>query len=176
MLMNINNIWRMFHLKLPVIPEHSMTKCMRYNDVRMSATASQGTSLTIVNSTVYSRRRWNITSNLGATGLCAGNWPVTGEFPAQRTSNAENVSIWWRHHGLAAITGTNIGVWNVYSLVVLNFACSIFPHNEPRHRRCYQFTHGHDMNMCFVILSFYKSPFLRWKYIYFNHSPRQRIG
>ena len=26
-------------------------------------------------------------------------WGVTGEFPAQRASNAENVSIWWRHHG-----------------------------------------------------------------------------
>ena len=26
------------------------------------------------------------------------NSPVTGEFPAQRVSNAENVSIWWRHH------------------------------------------------------------------------------
>ena len=25
-------------------------------------------------------------------------WPVTGEFPAQKASNAENVSIWWRHH------------------------------------------------------------------------------
>ena len=24
--------------------------------------------------------------------------PVTGEFPAQRANNAENVSIWWRHH------------------------------------------------------------------------------
>ena len=24
--------------------------------------------------------------------------PVTGEFPAQRASNAENFSIWWRHH------------------------------------------------------------------------------
>ena len=23
---------------------------------------------------------------------------MTGEFPAQMTSNAENVSIWWRHH------------------------------------------------------------------------------
>ena len=30
--------------------------------------------------------------------LCAENSPVTGEFPAQRASNAENVSIWWRHH------------------------------------------------------------------------------
>ena len=32
------------------------------------------------------------------TGLYAGNSPVTGEFPAQMASNAENVSIWWLHH------------------------------------------------------------------------------
>ena len=36
---------------------------------------------------------------LHVTGLCAGNSPVTGEFPTQKASNAENVSIWWRHHG-----------------------------------------------------------------------------
>ena len=40
------------------------------------------------------RRRSKKTSKLCVTGLCA----VTGEFPAQRVSNAENVSIWWRHH------------------------------------------------------------------------------
>ena len=38
------------------------------------------------------------TSKLRVTGLSAGNSPVTGEFPAQMASNAENVSIWWRHH------------------------------------------------------------------------------
>ena len=38
------------------------------------------------------------TSKLRVTGLCAGNSPLTGEFPAQRASNVENVSIWWRHH------------------------------------------------------------------------------
>ena len=38
------------------------------------------------------------TSKLRVTGLCVGNSPVTGEFPAQMASNAENVSIWWRHH------------------------------------------------------------------------------
>ena len=38
------------------------------------------------------------TSKLRITGLCAGNSPVTGEFPTQRASNKENVSIWWRHH------------------------------------------------------------------------------
>ena len=71
---------------------------LRYNDVIMTALASQITSLTIVYSTVYSRRRSNKTSKLRVTGLCAGNSPVTSEFPTQRASNAENVSIWWRHH------------------------------------------------------------------------------
>ena len=45
------------------------------------------------------RRRSKKTSKLRVTGFCAGNSPVTGEFPAQMASNAENVSIWWRHHG-----------------------------------------------------------------------------
>ena len=44
------------------------------------------------------RRRSKKTSKLRVTGLCAGNSPVIGEFPAQMASNAENVSIWWRHH------------------------------------------------------------------------------
>ena len=44
------------------------------------------------------RRRSKTTSKLRVTGLCEGNSPVTGEFPAQRASNAEIVSIWWRHH------------------------------------------------------------------------------
>ena len=39
------------------------------------------------------RRRSKKTSKLRVTGLCAGNSPVTGEFPAQMASNAENVSI-----------------------------------------------------------------------------------
>ena len=44
-------------------------------------------------------RHWSKkTSKLRVTSLCAGNSPGTGEFPAQKASNAENVSIWWRHH------------------------------------------------------------------------------
>ena len=34
-----------------------------------------------------------------------GNSPLTGEFPSQRASNAENVSIWWRHHERVSIAG-----------------------------------------------------------------------
>ena len=65
----------------------------------MSAMASQITSLTIVYLTVYSVTD-QIEHQLCVTGLCEGNSPVTGEFPAKRASNAENVSIWWRHHVL----------------------------------------------------------------------------
>ena len=43
------------------------------------------------------------TSKLRVTGLCAGNSPGTSEFPAQMASNAENVSIWWRHHEAQSI-------------------------------------------------------------------------
>ena len=69
----------------------------------MSAMASQITSLDhdcLLNRLF--RHRSKKTSKLRVTGLCAGNSPVTGEFHAQRASNAVNVSIWWRHHGLAS--------------------------------------------------------------------------
>ena len=52
------------------------------------------------------------TSKLRVTGLCAGNSPVTGVFPAQSASNAENVPIRWRHHvdaGYAHIFGWEQG-------------------------------------------------------------------
>ena len=41
---------------------------------------------------------------LRVTGFCVGNSLGTGEFPAQRASYAENVSIWWRHHVNLLIT------------------------------------------------------------------------
>ena len=44
------------------------------------------------------RHRSKETSKLRVTGLCAGNSPEAGEFPAQMASNEENVSIWWRHY------------------------------------------------------------------------------
>ena len=44
------------------------------------------------------RRRSKKTSKLRVTDLCVGNSPGTGKFPAQMVSNADNVSIWWRHH------------------------------------------------------------------------------
>ena len=54
--------------------------------------ASRITSFTIVYSTIYSgadQRKHQTPASLAF---------VTGEFPAQMAGNAENVSIWWRHH------------------------------------------------------------------------------
>ena len=61
----------------------------------MSLMASQITSLTPfiqaqIKENIKAPRHWP---------LC-GEFTDDGEFPAQKASNAENVSIWWRHHGL----------------------------------------------------------------------------
>ena len=64
----------------------------------MGSMVSQITSLTIVFSTVYLDTDQRKTSKVRVTGLCVGNSPEAGEYPAQMASNAENVSIWWRHH------------------------------------------------------------------------------
>ena len=75
-------------------------KCIaHYGDVIMGAITSQISCLAIVYSTIYSDADKK-TSKLRVTGLCVGNSPGTGEFPAQMASDAENVSIWWRHPGI----------------------------------------------------------------------------
>ena len=76
--------------------------------------ASQITSLTIINSTAYSGPDQNKTSKRRATDLCEGNSPGTGEFPAQRASNAENVSIWGRHHVISILKRH---VWSVDDVI-----------------------------------------------------------
>ena len=48
------------------------------------------------------RLRSKKTSKLRVTGLCVGNSPGT----AQMASNAENVSIWWRHHVVISTMAT----------------------------------------------------------------------
>ena len=66
-------------------------------DVIMSAIASQITGVSIVCSTVCSGTD-QIKGRV--TGHCEGNPPVTGGFPSQRASKADNVCIWWRHYDL----------------------------------------------------------------------------
>ena len=71
------------------------------------------------------RRRSKKTSKLRVTGLCVGNSPGTGEFPTQMASNAENVSIWWRHHDIDhQQTGRCVlKNWTVYGDIEWEFLC-----------------------------------------------------
>ena len=56
-------------------------------------------------------------SKLRVTGLCAGNSPVTSEFPTQMASNTEYVSIWWRH---PASVPSDRNIYAVYILCYLS--------------------------------------------------------
>ena len=78
-----------------------------FDDVITGAMASQVTSLTIVYSTVYSDAAKKKTPKLRVPGICAGNSPGTGVFPAHMASNAEIVSIWWRHHRVRILAQPN---------------------------------------------------------------------
>ena len=81
------------------------------------------------------RRKSKKTSKLRVTGLCAGNSPGTGEFPAQMASYAENVSIWWRHHVWKSYRTIQNGVYmkpnwsksmpwlHVRSMIIIKICC-----------------------------------------------------
>ena len=73
------------------------------------------------------RRRSKETSKLRVTGLCVRDSPMSGEFLSQMASNAENVSIWWRHHDkiLRLFNGTYM-----YSTLSC-CATTVFPYMTP---------------------------------------------
>ena len=64
----------------------------------MGEIASQITSLIIAYSAVYSGADQSKHQSSASLAFVWGIHRVTGEFPAQMTSYAENVSIWWRFH------------------------------------------------------------------------------
>ena len=75
-------------------PSSAAGSHFHYSDVIMSAMVSNHWRLKCLPNRLF-RHRSKKTSKLSITGVSDGNSPMTGEFPAQRTSNAENVSIWW---------------------------------------------------------------------------------
>ena len=84
--------------------------------------------------------RWRKTPKLRGTGLCKGNSSVTGEFPAQRASNAENISIWWRHHdnvSRAINCANNIISWRADHRLNSELTSSI---NRNKHAKLVLFT------------------------------------
>ena len=69
------------------------------------------------------RSRSRRTSKLHVTGLREGNLPVTGGFPSQRNSNAENVSMWWRHHEMMCFY-MYMGWGTFQCVVIMRYFCS----------------------------------------------------
>ena len=67
-------------------------------------------------------RKSKKTSKLRVTGIFCGNLPVTGRFPSQRASDAENVSIWWRHHERCS-PGNHPQVRNTGGIAIPNALC-----------------------------------------------------
>ena len=71
------------------------------------------------------RLRWKKTPKLRITGLCEGNSPVTGEFPAQKASITENVSIWWRHHSYGRDVELKMFLWSSIAQSVCGWTLSL---------------------------------------------------
>ena len=70
------------------------TKSLHYSDIITTVMASQITGVSIV----HSFGQANITENIKALR----HWPLWGESTIDRLilHSKENVSIWWRHHGI----------------------------------------------------------------------------
>ena len=85
------------------------------------------------------RCRSRKTSKLPVTGLCEGNSLVTGEFPAQRASNVENVPIWWRHHAHC---------WQLMPCGIMDLRST-----WDQVMACYLMSPSHYLNQCGPIIS-----------------------
>ena len=91
----------------------------------MTATASLITSLTIVCSTVYSSEDQRKHQSSASLAFVRGlhRKPVNS---AQMASNAENVSIWWRHHDIPKTNKSECVMLNTRLLWCLMEADDIF--------------------------------------------------
>ena len=101
-------------------------------------------------------------SKLRATGLCAGNSPMTGEFPAQGANNAENVSIWLRHHVALSVRyhGSQFPSWRngtsnqqnnvIYSKMMFAVSTSSVIYKDENQNEMDQVTNDENVNHILV--------------------------
>ena len=93
--------WHRSNLEIVLVPLRKPWMTMRWRQNEHDSVSKHQPYDCLFNRLL--RCRSKKTPKLCVTGLCAGNLSVTGEFPAQRACNAENVSIWWRHHDIPEI-------------------------------------------------------------------------
>ena len=101
MLYNLNLSFILTHINAHCTAHLWVTVTQNRNALRWRHNERDGISNHQPHHCLLNRLYWRISkksSKLRVTGLCEGNSPVTGEFPAQRASSVENVSIWCCHH------------------------------------------------------------------------------
>ena len=92
------------HTKAPISVRQSWRISIHwshYIDVIMTTVASQITILTVVYSRLFIQAQINENIKAPRHWPLCGEFTGTGEFLAQRASNVENCSIWWRHHAFS---------------------------------------------------------------------------
>ena len=88
-------IIHMLHKKMASGSYHEFWTLQWLNNERMGVSNHQPHDCLRIRLFRYRSKK---TSKLRTTSFCEGNSPVTDEFPVPRASDAENASIWWRHH------------------------------------------------------------------------------
>ena len=107
---NISYFWpKRFHVMT------SFCSMCHYSDVIMGTVASQITSLIIVYSTVYS------------------GTDQRKHRSAQRASNADNVSIWWRHHVLKRLVYHDVAQDVSYTWILIIYDIPCFYDEDLQH-------------------------------------------
>ena len=91
------------------IPWFRVNRKEHYSDVTMSAMASQISIISTVFSTVWPGSHHGKHQSPASLAFVRGTTVADG-FPSQRVSDAENIPIWWRHHGLWHLE--NLGTMN----------------------------------------------------------------
>ena len=113
-------------------------------------------------------------TKLRVTGRCAVNSPVTGEFPAQRASNAENVSIWWRHR-----VGECYALFVIFSLCYSHIPKYIL---QKHIRSDHHLVHGQPLSKTSLLQIWGKGKwyndfcFLWYMYIVKNNSDKKKLS
>ena len=136
-------MWRLLTCENKTVNWYLDSSTFHCSGVIMGAIASQITSLTIVYSTVYSGADQRKHQSSASLAFVRG----IHRFPAERASNAENVSIWWRHH----ISDEHVAVMDVVYFAAESPCIVTFSHMHSRWLRTvvqfiqiyqHQFSHG----------------------------------
>ena len=114
---------------------------------------------------ILCRHRSKKTSKLCVISLCVGNSPMTAEFLAQRVSNAENVSIVWRHHVWYFSSSRSL---TLQQQIRYNLRDSVMSHGKANSISC----HSHTLSFLTTMVRHRKSSFTIYTYcIYDGYNP-----